>query len=223
MSAHDDILRHQEEEAMERFLEKHLQEVSSAPVFAYLARYGDAIQERVLRCQIEAENLAQSAFFGAAVARAAAGLEIMIRFFLMRPLVQGAFLSDEWANLLSRRILRGRTSEDRDMLPSVLKAWNIDIAAICLMDGTKLWDRIINFVWKARNEYVHAGADIPSSTAALAIECLKVMQENVIKPLAHSLGFTVQETGQWSVVLSKYDRSINPPSRHDTSSPFDET
>lgn len=221
MSARDDMLHYQQEEAIELFLEEELREIGRAPVFEYLARYGDAIEERVSLCQREAETLAQSCYPGPATVRAATGLEIAIRFYLTRPLVQGAFLSDEWAQLLSRRILRSRTAEDRDLLPAMLRKWNIDVAAITLSDNSQFWERIVRDVWNARNDYVHKGASIPNDTARLAIECLEVMLAHVINPLASALGFTRSETGKWSVVLSKHDRSLNPPSRYDTDSPHE--
>ena len=75
---------------MQEFLDAHLQEIAEAPVIAYLAKYGDAIQERVDACANGAARLSAAGFPGAALIRASAGLEIAVRFFLVRPLVQGA-------------------------------------------------------------------------------------------------------------------------------------
>src|SRR6266705_3600886 len=155
MSAHDDDLRYREEEALERFLQEQLREMAEAPVFAYLARFGDAIEGRVQLCAIEAAQLRDANFFGAALVRSATGIEIAIRFFLVQPLVKGAFLWDEWASLLSGKVLKGATAKDREMLPAILRNWGIDITQIRLADGTKMWERIRNEVWPRRNEYVH--------------------------------------------------------------------
>ncbi len=205
---------------MERFIEEQLRQISESPVIYYLARFGDAIEERVQLCRSEAADLAAAGFHGAALVRSAAGIEITIRFFLARPLVQGAFLSDEWAALLSTKMLSGRTADDRDLLPAILRNWNLDITRITLADGSKLWDRVLTRVWPRRNDYVHAGATISENDACLAAECLQAMLTQVVAPIAVRLGFTREETGRWSVILSRHDRSINPPSRNETASPF---
>lgn len=220
MSAYEDIDRYQEEEAMERFIEEQLRQLSEEPVIYYLARYGDAIEERVQRCRGEAAALSAAGFHGAALVRLAAAIEITIRFFLARPLVQGAFLSEEWAALLSTKMLNGRTAEDRELLPAILRNWKLDITQVILADGTKVWDRILTRVWPRRNAYVHAGDVITKTDALLAAECLQALLSQVVSPIAARLGFTREETGRWSVILSRYDRTINPPTRHETASPF---
>ena len=158
MSAHDDIFRYEEEEAMDQFLAEQLRQLAEAPVFTYLARNGDAIEERVQQCIAEAAALSNVGFHGAALVRSAAGLEIAIRFYLARPLVQGAFLSEEWAALLSTKILNGRTAEDRDLLPAILRNWGINITTVTLVDGRQMWERVLGHVWLRRNDYVHKGA-----------------------------------------------------------------
>lgn len=223
MSAYDDIDRYREEEAMERFIEEQLRQLSEGPVVDYLARYGDAIEERVQRCRTESGALSAAGFHGAALVRLAAAIEITIRFFLARPLLQGAFLSDEWAALLSTKMLTGRTAEDRELLPAILRNWQLDIAQVTLADGTKTWDRILKRVWPRRNEYVHAGGIISESDALLAANCLHALLTQVVSPIAARLGFTREETGRWSVILSRHDRTINPPTRRETASPFPES
>ena len=220
MSAYDDRGRYEEEEAMERFLAEQLREMSEGPVIYYLARNGDAIEERVQQCRKEATELTSLGFYGAALVRLAGAIEITIRFFLARPLVQGAFLSDEWAELLSKKILNGRSAEDRELLPAILRNWNLDITKLTLPDGGSLWDQIVNRVWHCRNDYVHAGAVISERDARVAAECLDVMLDQVVSRIAKRLGFTREDTGRWSVILSRYDRNLNPPTRHETVSPF---
>lgn len=220
MSAYDDESRYEEEDAMERFIEQQLRQMSESPVIYYLARFGDAIEERVQRCRTEAGELAAAGFHGAALVRSAAAIEITIRFFLARPLVQGAFLSDEWAALLSTKMLNGRTAEDRELLPAILRNWKLDITQVTLADGSKMWDRILTRVWPRRNDYVHAGDAVSENDALLAAECLQAILTQVVSPIAVRLGFTREETGRWSVILSRHDRNINPPTRHETASPF---
>lgn len=220
MSANDDRARYEEDEARERFIQEQLRQTSEEPVIFYLARFGDAIEERVQRCRAEARELTLAGFHGAALVRSAAGIEITIRFYLARPLLQGAFLSDEWAALLSTKILNGRTAEDRELLPAILRNWNVDISRITLADESNLWERILKRVWPRRNEYVHAGEVVTPNDALLASECLDALLSQIVMPIAVRLGFTRVETGCWSIVLSRGDRSINPPTRHETESPF---
>jgi hypothetical protein len=70
-------------------------------------------------------------------------------------LLQGAFLSDERAKLLSQKVLNGRTAEDRELLPAILRNWKIDITSITLSDGRQLWETIVTRVWQRLNNYVH--------------------------------------------------------------------
>src|SRR5215471_18684853 len=86
-----------EDAAREAFLEQHLRSITRGAVFRYLAAHGDVIEERVKRCLAEAEALMGDGYHGAALTHAVTGIEITIRFFLVHPLVQGAFLSEEWA------------------------------------------------------------------------------------------------------------------------------
>ena len=202
----DDYHYYQQEAAMEEFLEHELRRISEEPVFYYLAAYGDAIEERVKRCLDQAQSLSDRGYPGAALTRAASGIEVTIRFFLARPLVQGAFLSDEWAELLSRKLLHGRTADDRELLPAILRNWKMDITSIKLSDGSQAWEQIVKKVWPSRNSYVHKADDTSNEDALLAIECLKILLSQVVDPIAKKLGFTREQTGCWSIVNVE-----NPP------------
>ena len=138
-------------------LEEQLRRIGEAPVFAYLAVHGDAIEARVKRCLAEAQDLMRDGYHGAALTRAVSGIEVTIRFFLVRPLAQGAFLSEEWAALLLRKVLGGRTADDRKLLPAILRRWEIEITQVTLPDGSPAWPRIKGKeqVWDRRNDYVH--------------------------------------------------------------------
>lgn len=217
---HPDQSEWELEAAEADWFEEQLKSVSEAPVFAYLACHGDAIQERVDRCLNEARDLLESKFFGASLVRAAGGIEIAPRFFLARPLLEGAFLSDEWARALSDRILGSRSADDRELLPAILRNWSIEISQIRLKDGSQLWQSILSIVWKARNEYVHAGADIAANEAELAITCLEELLASVVDPLSRRLGFTRRETGCWSLVASTVHPELNSPQNFERASPF---
>lgn len=217
----DDYQRYQEEEALEKYVEEQLREIAETPVFAYLSKYGDAIEGRIQKCIEEATALREARFWGAALIRSAAAIEITIRFFLARPLVQGAFLSDEWASLLSSKILNERTGEDRNLLPAILRNWGIDVTRVLLPDNAQMWQQIKMRVWPIRNDYVHAGGIIEEADAVLAAQCLDALLKHVVDPIAQRLGFTREQTGLWSVVVSSIQPELNPPRRYERADPFD--
>lgn len=220
MSFDDDIQRYEEEEALERFLEEQLREIAEAPVIAYLSKYGDAIEERIRNCINEAAALRKARFWGASLIRSAAAIEITIRFLIARPLVQGAFLSDNWAALLTKKVLTGRTAEDRDLLPAILRNWDIDVTQVLLPNSCQAWEAILSRVWPCRNDYVHAGGMIEEVDAVLAEECLEALLQHVVEPMAKRFGFTREQTGHWSVVVSSIHPELNPPRRYETDTPF---
>jgi hypothetical protein len=191
---------------MEAVFDERLRRIAEASVFGYLAVHGDAIEERVKRCLAEAEALTRDGYHGAALTRAASGIEVIIRFFLTRPLVHGAFLSEDWAGVLAQKVLSARTAEDRELLPAILRNWKIDITKVTLADGSQAWEQIVKRVWPRRNDYVHKADEVSAQDALLSIECLTTLLARVVDPLARRLGFTREQTGSWSVVAAK-----NPP------------
>jgi hypothetical protein len=48
-------------------------------------------------------------------------IEITIRYLLVRPLIQAAFLSEDWADLLTQRIMASRTADDRKLIQEILR------------------------------------------------------------------------------------------------------
>lgn len=218
-----DPWEYQQEAAMEAFIEEELRRIAEEPVFYHLAEFGDAIEARVKRCLAQAQDLNDSGYYGAALTRAATGIEVTIRFFLARPLLQGAFLSHDWAALLSRKVLHGRTAEDRELLPAILRKWKIDITEVKLPDGSQVWERIATRVWPRRNDYIHKADDASTEDSQLSIECLTALLTQVVDPLAIRLGFTREETGCWSVVAKKNQSeypNLNPPRTYTRSDPF---
>lgn len=218
----DDPSDFERDEAMAAFLEEELRRIAEDPVFSFLAANGDAIEARVKRCLEQASSLVNNGYYGAALVRAAAGIEVTVRFFLARPLVQGAFLSDDWSELLSQRVF-GRNAEERKLLPAILRNWKIDITAVKLGDGSQAWESIVRTVWPARNNYVHRADDVTKQDADLSLECLNALLHQVVDPLADRLGFTRSQTGCWSIVIIKNPPqfpNLNPPQRFTRQDPF---
>ena len=217
---HPDEEEWRQEAALEEWFNERLTSQAREPVFAYLARHGDAVQERVDLCLSEAQRLLSAGYAGAALVRSAAGIEIAVKFFISKPLVLGAFLSDDWAEALTDRLIGGRSVNTRELLPAILRNWSIDVTTLVLSNGSQLWETIVAAVWDNRNGYVHAGATISDRDAAISIECLEKLLSHVVAPVARNLGFTREDTGRWSVVLAQGDRSINPPRTYATDSPL---
>ena len=147
-----------------------------------------------------ASALLQSGFPSSALVQATTAIEITIRFLLVRPLVQGAFLNDEWAEILAARIGRGRTAHDREILPRLLWLWKIDLGALKLTDGKCLWSTITQNVFKERDRVVHEGETASHDIVKAALECCRLLNEKVVRKIAVELGFTLEQTGKWAKI-----------------------
>ena len=115
---------------LERLFQEGLKTQAKEAVRSYLGRYGDAVDQRVLARLAETKVLLTHGHFGPSLCAAAIAVELMIRFMLVRPLVQGAFLSDEWAGILTGRIVTGRTAGDRELVPALLRQWGLDVTNV---------------------------------------------------------------------------------------------
>jgi hypothetical protein len=195
------------DEAMDAFAEETLREASLSPVRSYLGTYGDAIEQRVKQNVDSANALLQSGFPSPALVQAATAIEITIRFLLVRPLVQGAFLSDEWAEILAARIGTGRTAQDRELLPKLLRVWKIDVGAVTLSDGKPLWSTITDNVLKQRDRVVHQGETVSADIVNTTLECSKLLIDNIVRKIAAELGFTLERTGKWAEI---HDIHVHP-------------
>lgn len=196
MSAEDDRNYYEQEVAIEAFLKESLREISEDNIRHYLGSYGDAIEERIAECLKQGEELLNLNYYGQSITNAFTAIELIIRYLLVRPLVQGAFLSDEWSEILSKRIATGRSAEDRKLLPAILKLWGVDITSLQLSNSDELWASI-SHLWERRNTFVHAGENITKTEAVTAIACAKTLLNQTVYPLATKLGFTLETTGKW--------------------------
>jgi hypothetical protein len=190
----------QEEEYLEKFLQESLKSISVESAKSYLGTYGDAVDTRVMGSLHEAEELLNLGYLGPALCLAAMAIELMIRFLLLRPLVQGALLSDEWAAILVRRVTSGRSSDDRKLLPAVLRQWGIDITTVQTESGIVLWEYVLTELWPTRNKVVHSADRPERETVASAIECARHFRKEIVGSLASKLGFTLETTGKWSEI-----------------------
>lgn len=224
MGGHDDWSYYEQEAALEEVFNESLKNISIGSTRDYLGIYGDAIQKRVDTCIREARQLDDEKHYGSAMVLASTAIELIVRFLIVRPLVQGAFLSDEWAGILAERIASGRTTEDRELLPAILQQWGIDIRTIHLSDGSNLWDTVTGQVLPKRNVIVHQGATATDKESRKSIECSETLLVKVVSVLSHKFGFTLDITGRWSEIEETqnggYEGSRTPWKRFKPRSPF---
>ncbi len=200
-------------------IEELIKGISKDNMQSYLGTYGDAVEERINACLSLAEELYKLNYYGSSITVSVTAIEIIIRFMLLRPLIQGAFLSDEWAGILTDRIATGRTAKDKELLPSVVKQLEIDITTVRLQNGQKLWDALSGTVWEKRNNFVHRGDPVVDGDALAGIECAKILMNEIVYPIAKKLGFTLDVTGKWSEISTKSANSSSE-SHYSPKSPF---
>jgi hypothetical protein len=194
-----DAMREDAEAAFWEQLPKDLHEGS---VKDYLGHYGDAVDERCATLKQTAKSLFDAGHLGSSLTVSMTALEVMIHYFCIKPLVQGAFLSDLWADTLARWIVKNRPSEQRALLVGILKVWGIDLQAIRLANGESLWGTVHSRMLPKRNEFVHDGAELSREDVALAMDCVEAFYKEIVGQLAKKLGFTLEKTGKWSEVVN---------------------
>jgi len=206
MGGWDDYDMYAYEEGMAQLADEALRETSLQASKYYLGTYGDAVEARVTESLRLADKLSADGHFSPALVFAATAIELTIRFMLVRPLVQGAFLSDEWAEILADRATKGRSVEDRKMLPRLLLQWEVNIDAVRLEHGEPLLKTIEEKVFSKRHKVVHAGETATKEEALQSIECATLLIDKVVHVIADKLGFTLKETGNWCDIHGKEKR-----------------
>lgn len=199
----DDPFELERDAAIAEFIENSVTEIAYDNVRIYLGTYGDAVEERVGQCILEAKKMIELEFWGPSLTLSITAIEITIRFMVLRPLMQGAFLSEEWAEILTKRIATGRSAEDRKLLPAILRQWGVDITTIKTKSNESLWQNIKSLIQK-RNDFVHSGEEIKEQEARKGLEAADTLVAEVIVPIAEKFGFSLSETGRWHKI-DKYD------------------
>lgn len=190
---------------LQKDFEEGLKEQAVEAVRAYLARYGDAIDARVNGSLTEAAALLAAGYYGPSVCAAAIAIELMIRFMLVRPLVQGAvigFMSDEWAEVLTSRIATGRPSDDQKLVPAVLRQWGVEVSSVkSPASGVAVWEFIVKTLFPSRHNYVHRYDNVPHGVALIAVECAQTFRDEIVGSVAKHMGFTLETTGKWCEIF----------------------
>ena len=76
-------------------IDKAIADLSTDNIRLYLAANGDAIETRVTQTLAEAEQLLTSGYPGSALTSAVTSIEIILRFFVFRRILHGAFLPEQ--------------------------------------------------------------------------------------------------------------------------------
>lgn len=97
--------------------------------------------ERVEGAIAEAQALLETGHPGSSTSLAHTAVEIIVRDLVVRSILHGAFLSDRWAEILARQIVRDSPGEPRKLLPLLAEAWELDIDEARLTDGAGAWAR----------------------------------------------------------------------------------
>lgn len=180
----DDWAEYAQDEYESQFIQDAISDQSTEQVSSYLGTFGDAVNERVQAALDDARVLVDEGRYGLSVTRSATATELIVRFLLLRPLVQGAFLSDEWADILTKRAIGGRSAEDRDLLPAVARAWEIDLLGARLSNRQPMWETITTELWPRRHQFVHAGTHVPEDVARRGTEIVELMLSDFVAPMA---------------------------------------
>lgn len=102
--------------------------LSEQPIRDFLGRYGDAIDSRLQDTLAMAQYAKQTGYPRYAIVGAVTAIELTTRYLLVRPLLQGAFLSQSWAQILTKHITQSRKqANDRALLPNVLSMYEIKL------------------------------------------------------------------------------------------------
>ena len=193
-----DAQRDADEEAYADYLAyEYPNERHEGAIRYFLGVYGDAIDERLNRLQKDADHLINLGMFGSALVLCATGIEIIIKYFCVKPIVEGAFLSELWASELSSKIIGNRSSDQQKLLVFILKPWGIDLENITTGTNEPLWTVIRKRLLPNRQKVVHEGATISEGEAVFSLQCFVAMRTKVVAEIAKRFGFILDKTGCW--------------------------
>lgn len=185
------------EEYEEELKKRTIEELPLDKIRFYLGTYGDAIEKRVNKCINDAKELMKMPYYGSALVRAVTAIEVIIRYYILKPLLEGTFLSDQLSRILIKKMLPNRSYSDRNLLIVLTKHWDIPLANLKLSNDRELWNTFLTEIIPKRNNIIHKADEIEEQDATNTIECVELFMKEVIAPLAKKFGFGWPESGQW--------------------------
>ena len=148
----------------------------------YFFYYGDDIEQRIQSRIYAAKELAKTGFNGESLTNSIIAIELTIRWFLLRPLCEAAFMSEEVADILVQRLLpKRRTGADREILPKILDEWGSDLNSLRLTDGGELWEKLTTEYFPARNAFIHRGEPVERAAAVGAADAAERLLAEAIR------------------------------------------
>jgi hypothetical protein len=140
----DDASYYEDEISHDEFVAETLKNISQEGVRTYLGVHGDAVDFRVKDCIEQARNLNAYGFHRQAILSSTIAIELIVRFLLVRPLIQAA--DEDWAYLLTQRITSGPSIQDRNLLPEILHYHDIKISDVETLYRCRA-------IWRCRREH----------------------------------------------------------------------
>jgi hypothetical protein len=187
-----------EEIGRQEDIAKAIKNLSHQPIRDFLGTYGDAIDTRLDDIIAQTRYARQGGYPRFAVIGAVTAIELITRYLLVEPLLQGAFLSGSWAKILTRHIIQhGKQAIQRDLLPSVLSMYDIKLGELKLSDGSPLWKTFVTVIVPKRNAIAHDGESASPDDADLALECANTLRKEVVAQVAKKLDFDLENNGSW--------------------------
>lgn len=187
-----------EEIGRQEDIAKAIKNLSHQPIRDFLGTYGDAIDTRLDDIIAQARYARQGGYPRFAVIGAVTAIELITRYLLVEPLLQGAFLSGSWAKILTRHIIQhGKQAIQRELLPSVLSMYDIKLVELKLSDGSPLWKTFVTVIVPKRNAIVHDGESASPDEADLALECANTLRREVVAQVAKKMDFDLENNGSW--------------------------
>jgi hypothetical protein len=174
-----------------------IKDLSEEPIRQFLGTYGDAIDARLDDTLAIARYASQSGYPRYAVVGAVTAIELIMRYMLVRPLLQGAFRSGSWAKILAKHFTQGRSAQERNLLPSVLGMYGIKVDDLKLPDSSALWNVFVTRIVPKRNAIIHDGDNATPDEAKLALDCANTLREKVVAQIAKKMGFDLEKNGAW--------------------------
>jgi hypothetical protein len=164
-----------------------------------LGTYGDAVEARVRTCLDDAAELSGTGRHDMSIVRSATASEIVVRYLIVEPLLAGMHLSDMLGKLLTGLSTMHR-ARNREIVPALLRHWDIDLGSYKLGGGAKLWDVLVSDLWPARDRVVHAAEAGDPDLAARGHEAATDLMDGVIVKLSEVIGLSWPDTAWHEVV-----------------------
>src|SRR5690349_2308718 len=162
--------------------ERTLAGIKENAINFYFFYYGDDIEHRIQSRVDAAKQLVRLQFNGESLTSSMIAVELTIRWFLLRPLCEAAFMSEEVSDILVQRILPPRTTgADREILPKILREWGSDVTSLKLSDGCELWGKLTNEYIPHRNAFVHRGEPVEQASAVGAADAAERLLAEAIR------------------------------------------